>query len=472
MKKSIKFLLSILSLVTATSLVGCGTKDGDKPVKGDKNWVDYANNGSVQLKLDYKDKDFFTDGVGEVTLWSKIDGDTAHFTPVVKTTSSETIKARFYGIDTPESTGKVEEYGKEASNYTGEQLDLAAKNGTIVVSSSTAITSYCAPAHDSTGSRYLSLVWINTEKKNASYNELTLLNLMIVQEGFSWVKSVDAIPDYKETFYAAQAQAEKYKLNLFSGEKAGYFNYGGYEEASLLDIKREIAASIADSSHENAYNNKKVTFTGVVSGFADSTLYVQEYYPVDENDPSKGGEYAGINIFVGTMGIPTKFTQINAYIRVYGLAQDSETFGFQLTDTQGHWPRFATGDIGDCEVLLSPDKNVEEHCLYTFQYTPEQLNKVVNDGNLECLFCRVEVTQQVKVKYFYINDAGTDITLTLDGLGWKIYIPFIYKGNPNDTLEVWKSEEKFVDHYFTIKGTYAYHKTTSGKINFQIIPSK
>ncbi|MDY4724413.1 MAG: hypothetical protein SO292_04220, partial [Bacilli bacterium] len=74
-------------------------------------FIDYASSDAVRLKLDYKNRDFYKDGVAEVTLRTSIDGDTAHFTPLVTTTSSETIKARFYGIDTPESSGKIQEYG-------------------------------------------------------------------------------------------------------------------------------------------------------------------------------------------------------------------------------------------------------------------------------------------------------------------------------------------------------------------------
>ena len=44
-------------------------------------------------------------------------------------------KIRFYGIDTPESTGNVEPYGKQASNFTKAKLEEADANGTIVISS-------------------------------------------------------------------------------------------------------------------------------------------------------------------------------------------------------------------------------------------------------------------------------------------------------------------------------------------------
>ena len=53
----------------------------------------------------------------EVTLDQCVDGDTAWFDIDGKRT-----KVRFLYIDTPESTNQIEPYGKEASDYTKEQL--------------------------------------------------------------------------------------------------------------------------------------------------------------------------------------------------------------------------------------------------------------------------------------------------------------------------------------------------------------
>lgn len=53
----------------------------------------------------------------EVTLERVVDGDTAWFLVDGKST-----KVRFLYIDTPESTKEIEPYGKEASEYTKQQL--------------------------------------------------------------------------------------------------------------------------------------------------------------------------------------------------------------------------------------------------------------------------------------------------------------------------------------------------------------
>ena len=428
---------------------------------------DYVKDGSVKLNLDYTGRDFYEDGLEQVSLLTPIDGDTAHFK-----TKTVTLKARFYGIDTPESTGKVQPWGVPASNFTKEKLKAADKNGTIVVSSPQ--KEYGKPDPDSTGSRYVSLVWINETKKNASLDELYLLNLWIVQEGLSMKKNVSNIPEYEASFDGAEAQAKVYKYNMWSDERDPTFNYGdeGYADVSLLDIKREVEKSILDASYKNPFDNKLVRFTGVVSTYKDGTLYVQEFYPIDDDHPDQG-EWAGINIFCGMSEISSKFTQPNTYLQVYGLCKDSETFGFQITDTQGKWKAYGATDE-DCKVLLKASENIDEHSLYTFHYTVDQLNKVVEDVNCESLFCAVSVEGTLTCSKAFVSDSR-DITVYFTEAKFNVYIPFAYHGDQTDaSTQVirWDTEEQFKGKKFRIdSGTYAWHRTTSGKVNFQIIPT-
>ena len=55
-----------------------------------------------------------------VVLDSCVDGDTAWFL-----IDGERVKVRMLGIDTPESTNYVEEYGDMASSYTCDKLSRA-----------------------------------------------------------------------------------------------------------------------------------------------------------------------------------------------------------------------------------------------------------------------------------------------------------------------------------------------------------
>lgn len=58
----------------------------------------------------------------KVTLDKCVDGDTAWFN-----LENDTIKTRFLAIDTPESTNKIEPYGKQASEFTCNSLKNANK---------------------------------------------------------------------------------------------------------------------------------------------------------------------------------------------------------------------------------------------------------------------------------------------------------------------------------------------------------
>ena len=477
MKKKNLILKTLFAGILLLGVAACQKESSAAPRKGDKNWVDYTQ--QAKLNLDYVGRDFYVDGVGQFELKTAIDGDTAHFTPLVDSTGSGLMKARFYGIDTPESTGKVQEYGKPASNFTKSVLYEAQKNGTIVVSS--AQESYGHPNPDSTGSRYVSLVWVNLTKKNAPMNELILLNLFIVQEGYSLVKNVNSMPRYEPIFYKAEDQAKKYKLNLFSGEPDELFNYGDYEDVSLLEIKREVAATLEDPDHICEYDNAKIRIQGTVCGYSHHILYLEDYVLYDNDDPSQGGEYCGINIFVGMGAISSKYTKLNTFIQVCGLAQYTENYGFQVTDTQGRFPAGSATSENDAVVIYKPEQNVDtEHNLYTFEYTISQLSEIADATdplNLEPLNCRVRINETLTCNRVFVNDStDKEITLYFTGASFNCYIPFNYKGGVeqpfDDDSYRWVKESDFLGKKFTLEGVYVLHKTQSGNIKFQIVPDK
>lgn len=436
-------------------------------------FIDYVHNAGIKLDVDYKDRDFFVDGIGAVTLDTAIDGDTAHFFPVVKTTSSEKIKIRFYGVDTPESTGKIQPYGHGASVFTAGKLNNAQKNGTIVISTPGA--GYKVPVKDSTGTRYLGLVWINETKKNANFDELILLNLWIIQEGWSWINNVEKVPEMAEVFMKVEAQSKAFKLNLFSGLEDPDFNYGDYETTSILDIKKEIEKQILDPNHKNTFNNQKVRVVGTVAGYVNSTLYIQAFFSKEEGSDNENGEWAGINVYTGMNSIPPRYTYLNTVIMLCGTAIDSENFGFQISGCT--FPTLKSRESDDtARVMITADDNVDEGvALKRFEYTVAGLNEVVKNKNFECLNCAVKITDEFTVTGFYISDGG-DITLralnasSYDQDKFVIYITFNYKGDPNDDATIWKTEDKFVGKKFKVEGVYTFHRFSASRISMQICP--
>lgn len=429
-------------------------------------FIDYTHNGSISLTLDYKGHDFYNDGIAQVDLKSAIDGDTAHFNE--KNKESETIKSRFYGIDTPESTGKVQEYGKAASNFTKEKLNKAAKDGTIVVSSPS--FAYEKPQTDSTGTRYLSLVWINEEVENCDYKDLVLLNLYIVQEGFSYVKAVDKIPEYSNTFYLAEQQAKNSLLNLFSGKSDPLFNYGDYVDVSLLDLKQELLKSIKDPSHVNIYDNANVRVRGVVAGFIDHMMYLQAFFDEESGSTVKGGEWASINVFTGMSSIRSKYTKVNTYLQLCGTASVSENFGFQISGVKS-WPAVDSTNEADTQVLYTPQNIPDEYKVHEYQLAPGE----IKGGDYEYLYSPVTISENVVVRDAYVSDGG-EISLYLNDengnkLSFGAFIQFTYKPYQEDHPNlIWNKKEDYIGKTFSLKGIYSYHTYDSGTTSYQIIP--
>ena len=158
MCKRLLSLLVVLCLIIGC-FVGCKGKDGSG------NFVDYV----AETKLD---QDSDTKKI-EVTVKSYIDGDTTHFNAPSDIAENGVLKARYMGVNTPESTGKIEEWGKKASNFTKEKL-MNAKS--IIVESNDDKWNV-----DSTGGRHLVYVWY----KPADSDDYRCLNLELIQNGLS-----------------------------------------------------------------------------------------------------------------------------------------------------------------------------------------------------------------------------------------------------------------------------------------------
>ena len=74
-----------------------------------------------QLKLDMDS----STAKMEVTVKLFVDGDTTHFNVPREVSADGILKARYIAVNTPESTGQIEEWGKKASNFTKEKLQNA-----------------------------------------------------------------------------------------------------------------------------------------------------------------------------------------------------------------------------------------------------------------------------------------------------------------------------------------------------------
>ncbi|MGN0906930.1 MAG: thermonuclease family protein [Bullifex sp.] len=228
-----------------------------------------------------------------VTVKSFIDGDTTHFAVPFDVNESGVLKARYLAVNTPESTGKIEEWGKRASIFTKEKLSHAES---IWIESDTPSWNL-----DSTGTRYLVWVWY----RNDADEEYRCLNLELLQEGLA-LPSSSANNRYGSYCMAAIDQAKSERLCVWSGEKDPDFFYGDAVELTLPELRTHIAS----------YNGVKVAFEGNVTINGSNTVYVED------TDPETGCTFA-IPVYYGFAlnGEGLDILSVGNRVRIVGTVQ-------------------------------------------------------------------------------------------------------------------------------------------------------
>ena len=240
MKNRLLSLLLLLCIVLSC-VVSCVAPTPEVP-----SHVDYV----AELKLDMNSSTLKQ----EVTVKTYIDGDTTHFNVPTSVATNGVLKARYLAVNTPESTGKIEAYGKTASDFTKDKLSTAAK---ILVESDDGKWNL-----DSTGERTLVWVWYKASESDA----WRCLNLELLQEGLA-IASNSGDNRYGKTCVAAIDQAKREKLLVHSGQKDPNFFYGSAQEMTL----RELRTNIED------YVQTKVAFSGVVTRDFNSGVFIEDY---------------------------------------------------------------------------------------------------------------------------------------------------------------------------------------------------
>lgn len=205
----------------------------------------------------------------EVTVRSFIDGDTVHFNVPQDVINSGVLKARFLAINTPESTGRIEEFGKAAANFTKEKLSNASS---ILVESDDLSWNI-----DSTGDRYLVWIWYKPESGGKYRN----LNIELLQNGLAQPYSA---ANNRYGSYCTQAlnQAKALKLHLYSGEKDPDFYYGDAIELTLKELRTHVAD----------YAGMKVAFEGNIVANYNNSVYIEDF-------DQETGLYYGISAYYG-----------------------------------------------------------------------------------------------------------------------------------------------------------------------------
>lgn len=300
--RKIKFFALVASLVLGVLpiLTGCGASKHD-----------YVKDCKLDTTYSLASNTFLDNGIGEVTLKQTVDGDTAHFyQKEVDTAAHPTgrvVKVRFLGVDTPESTGQIEPWGKKASAFTSSKL-LSAKTIVLTVDVANIGT---AAQFDSTGTRYVGFVWVS-DVENCPLADLQLLNLWVVQEGWSNAKSIteSLLVDY---FIDADMQAQKLKLGQWAGDDPDY-DKGAANETTI----KIIMDSFVDDGDDCPWIDCKVAVEGIVYKVVGTDCYINRWF----TDPvsNEVAQY-GLYIFSGYKNYaPLK--SLGSLIRVVGNFQN------------------------------------------------------------------------------------------------------------------------------------------------------
>lgn len=245
------------------------------------NGIDFRRDGIEQVMTEYTDpKNYFI---------NYVDGDTTH---VNSRNYGYSIKIRYLGIDTPESTSELEEWGKSASNYNKSKLSTAKH---IILESQG--TSKDGEKHQSTvdgNQRSLAYVWY-TDVANPSKDDFKCLNLEMVYQGFSF--GIGSISDMGEYFYKAFDKANKSaqanKRHIYSGEKDPNYYYG---EPVSLTLKQLYATTKTGVDSPLADNKTLYRIRGYVSRRLDTAFYFQDKASYEQNGTSLPEAY-GMYVF-------------------------------------------------------------------------------------------------------------------------------------------------------------------------------
>ena len=231
------------------------------PCVAQADWIDYA--GQLELDMDSETAKL------PVAVKTFVDGDTTHFIVPESVDPSGVLKARYIACNAPESTGKIEEWGKAASRFTREKLEGAEE--ILIESDSNAWNP------DSTSTRYLVWVWYRAKGEAAFRN----LNVELLQEGLAIANS-SAQNRYGDVCMAAIAQARARALCVYSDEKDPDFYYGDAIELTIRELRL----------HPEDYDGKKVAFGGVITMNHNNAVFLEDY---DEET----GLYYGFSAYYG-----------------------------------------------------------------------------------------------------------------------------------------------------------------------------
>lgn len=389
--------------------------------------------------FDYVGKDFINDGVGIVRLNRVVDGDTIS---VYSPSSSQAITIRFLGIDTPESTGSIEPWGKAASAFVKE----------ILYSAESVLLEAEGERMDSGGKRYLAWVWY----KPVGGTQYRLLNLEEVEFAYSkYSQKVDS--KYHEVMKEATNKASQTKKRLW-GEIDPNHNYSReHIETTLLNLWY---------NHEKYQSGTYFYVTVRLVRTIGNNMYLEDAEEQDieldngEIVSGKGAFYA----FSGYSVAYYRYYKIGEVFKMRCQLEWDSDYGTQLTGVsktsnpikeQYALPEIPVLDANDLGYSLQEVKDEQGNYIETMA------------SDLGNYFCKVVTVENLKCQSVKLKGSGEDqyytATMTNDaGTQFDVFFnkSLITTWNVTEMLQVGK--------YYSITGGVAYYQYANGYFQLSV----
>jgi len=288
----------------------------------------------------------FTDtGLGAAVLKSTTDGDTANFEV---SGYSETVKLRFLGINTPESTAKVEPWGKKASLFVKHILETA---HTVVLINDVPVFGQ----RDNAGNRFLGFIWY----KATAEADFRLLNLEIVEQCFSrnfLFETNSTICDYRAQFEAAEAHGLECGYRVYGTPDPDYDYSDNVAEPTIRYLRDHYDEY---GITEGGSSGKQLIISGLVVGQMGDSMVMRDITDVDEDT----GEYCSMYAYAGYNSSLASVVSVGDVIKIYARAT-MYNGNIQLSDLK----TATTGNQKIVWLAIGPNSPILEQVYPISQY--------------------------------------------------------------------------------------------------------
>lgn len=465
MKK--RFLsLIVLTAIALTALFGCSSKN-----TGSNAPTDYAATVTLDLTSTETKK-----LIADTTAYTHIDGDTTHFRQLDRTNDTDELpesvqrlkvfKARYLAVNTPESTGEIEPWGKLASHFT--KTKLASAESIVLESNGPEWET------DSNG-RFLTWIWYKPEGATQYRN----LNVELLQEGLAFGSNIDEDLLYYQAASNANAYAQEQSLYLYSKDADPDYYTGEAIETDLKTIR----------THLEYFSGKRVAVTATVTVVAGKgSIYIEDLDQVDEET----GLYYGMPVFYGMNNLSwSKILAPGNTVFLAGEVSYSESYGYQICNlrynplrndpenirvvAENVAPGYKVTDLSDFLGKITIDQKVYDAETDTFLKDPEDdelyLTEKKEYDYAELVVGTSIAMESLKIVDVYTTSNGGDndgaMSITCQDASGKEIVVRTAVLYGEDGYKI--TQDRFpVGSYLTAKGIVDYYNNEGKNFPYQI----